>query len=341
MRFELELSNFSALVTDPHPAARLLEVGQRAESAGFERLALPDHLWWAEPPLDDGTTDRPVLDPFTTLGLLAGATQRIELGLLVAGVHLRHPAMLIKQVATLDVLSNGRACLGVGAGWCRAECDGLGIPFPSADRRFAMLEDTLQLAHLMWKEEGAGYSTASNLNGRTLQVPRALSAPAPRQRPHPPILIGGSGPRRTIPLMARYADEANLIAVDDTGTLQTAFLQSRLERLTFECIQAGRDPGQIVRSAALSLDTPGSTPGEVDTEAAAEMIKTLTELGFQSVVLCDPSTPHRGLLDNPDLLDKWADHVMPAFTAAADDPPAASTLGLVTAPVPLVKGAPA
>lgn len=211
-------------------AGELAAIARNAESAGFASFWLMDHFFqipgWGTPERD------PMLEAYTALGFVAAKTDRIALGTLVSGAVYRHPAVLVKAVTTLDVLSNGRAYLGVGAAWFEAEAKGLGIPFPERRDRFALLEDTVRLARHSWSDGGAMFV------GRTLRAGSPYQTPAPLTRPHPPILIAGRGRDRTLGLVARYADAWNIIATPREGP-------DFLARLRDRCAAVGRDPSEI------------------------------------------------------------------------------------------------
>ena len=201
-----------------------------AERAGLASFWLMDHFFqipsWGTP------EDHPMLEAYTALGYVAARTSRIKLGTLVSGAIYRHPAVLIKAVTTLDVLSAGRAYLGVGAAWFETEAKGLGIPFPPKRERFATLEDVVRLARASWSDG------RSVFEGRTLRAERPLQNPAPLTRPHPPILIAGRGPKRTLDLVARYADAWNIIASPAEGP-------RFLDALRRRCDEVGRDVTEI------------------------------------------------------------------------------------------------
>ena len=149
-----------------------------------------------------------MLEAYTTLGFLARATSRVKLGALVGGIHFRHPGLLVKTATTLDVLSGGRSYLGLGAGWYEREAVGLGVPWPSRKERFDLLEETLRLTLQMWSGDRASF------DGDHLHLAEPINVPAPVTRPHPPIMIGGGGERRTLRLVAQYADACNILVPD-------------------------------------------------------------------------------------------------------------------------------
>lgn len=208
----------------------LAAIAMEAERAGLASFWVMDHFFqipaWGRP------EDHPMLEAYTALGYVAARTSRIRLGTLVSGAIYRHPSVLIKAVTTLDVLSRGRAYLGVGAAWFEAEARGLGIPFPPRRDRFATLEDVVRLAKSSWTDGDVPFE------GKTLRAERPVQNPAPLSRPHPPILIAGRGPERTLDLVARYADAWNIIAAPSEGP---AFLNALRRR----CDDVGRDPREI------------------------------------------------------------------------------------------------
>jgi len=214
---------------------RLADVAGAAEDAGFSSLWVMDHFFqihWV------GAVDSPMLEAYTTLGFLAAVTQRIRLGVLVAGIVYRHPGILIKTATTLDVLSGGRSYFGIGAAWYEREARGLGVPFPSLPVRFQELEETLQVLHQMWS------GGASAFDGAHLHLAEPISRPAPLARPHPSILIGGGGEKKTLRLVAKYGDACNLFAGSGTGPIR-----HKLEVLRRHCDDLGRDYDAIERTA--------------------------------------------------------------------------------------------
>lgn len=208
----------------------LAALAVEAENVGLASFWLMDHFFqipgWGKP------EDHPMLEAYTALGFVAARTSRIRLGTLVSGAIYRHPSVLIKAATTLDVLSGGRAYLGVGAAWFEAEAKGLGIPFPPKRDRFNVLEDVVRLARSSWKDGNVPFA------GKTLRAERPIQNPAPLSRPHLPILIAGRGPKRTLNLVARYADAWNIMAAP-------AEAPSFLEALRRRCDEVGRDPREI------------------------------------------------------------------------------------------------
>jgi F420-dependent oxidoreductase-like protein len=208
----------------------LAALAVEAENVGLSSFWLMDHFFqiptWGTP------EDHPMLEAYTALGFVAARTSRIRLGTLVSGAIYRHPSVLIKAATTLDVLSGGRAYLGVGAAWFEAEAKGLGIPFPPKRDRFKTLEDVVRLAKASWTDGSAPFA------GKTLRAERPIQNPAPLSRPHPPILIAGRGPKRTLGLVARYADAWNIMAAPSEAP---AFLDALRRR----CDEIGRDVKEI------------------------------------------------------------------------------------------------
>ncbi|HET6954078.1 MAG TPA: LLM class F420-dependent oxidoreductase [Acidimicrobiales bacterium] len=226
----------------------LARTGAAAEAAGIATLSAMDHYFQMEAAAP--ATD-PMLEGYTTLAFLAGHTSTVRLGLLVTGVSYRHPGLLAKVVTTLDVVSGGRAQLGIGAAWYEREHTGLGVPFPPVGERFARLEETLQICRQMWDPDDTGPYT-----GRYYQLAETLCSPPPVSRPHPPILIGGGGERKTLRLVARYADACNLFAASQEEVAH------KLGVLRSHCEDVGRDEASI-RKTILYLG-PALATGDVD-----------------------------------------------------------------------------
>jgi F420-dependent oxidoreductase-like protein len=244
--------------------SRLGEIARTAEEAGFTSLSVMDHFF--QIPMN-GPVEAEMLDGYTALGFMAAHTSRVALGTLVTGVHYRHPGLLAKIVTTLDVLSGGRAFLGIGAGWNERESKGLGVPFPSLGDRFEQLEETLRICLQMW----AGDPTP--IEGRHFHLTEPLNSPQVLQRPHPRILIGGSGERKTLRLVARYADACNLWP----DPKQVA---SKLAVLREHCQAEGRDFDSIERTVAYVIDLG---PNGERLDATIEELACLAELGIQTV----------------------------------------------------------
>ena len=200
MRLGLHYWNYSTPSDPMRMADTLAETARVADQAGFSAFSVMDHYFQME---QAGSAAEPMLEAYTTLGHVAGQTERMTLGVLVTGVMYRHPGLLAKIVTTLDVLSGGRARLGIGASWFEREQRGLGVPVVPMAERFERLEETLQICQQMWSDDDGPFA------GRHYQLAETLCAPAPISRPHPPILVGGGGEKKTLLLAARYADACN------------------------------------------------------------------------------------------------------------------------------------
>ena len=232
MKVGLHYWNYSTPADPARIAATLGETARVAEQAGFSGFSVMDHYLQMEM-AGVSSADEPMLEAYTTLGYVAASTERMGLGVLVTGVMYRHPGLLAKIVATLDVLSGGRARLGIGASWYEREQAALGVPVVPVAERFERLEETLQICHQMWSDDNGPF------NGRHYQLAETLCVPGPLSRPHPPILVGGGGEKKTLLLVARYADACNMFATgpEDVGR--------KLEVLRSHCDAEGRDYDRI------------------------------------------------------------------------------------------------
>jgi F420-dependent oxidoreductase-like protein len=252
-------------------APTLARIVRDADDAGFDSIWVMDHFFQIR---GVGRPEEPMLEGLTTLGFMAAHSSRARLGLMVGGIHYRQPALWVKATTTLDVLSGGRAWLGIGAAWNEEESRGLGLPFPPLGERFELLEETLRYAHAMWEgERGSGGS----FEGRHVQATRLLNSPQAISRPHPPIMIGGGGERKTLRLVAQYADACNVF-----GDAQR--IHHKFEVLRAHCEAVGRDPDEIERSTLqtvkLALDgTPGDSPAQV-----INWFGELSDAGAQHVI---------------------------------------------------------
>jgi F420-dependent oxidoreductase-like protein len=242
---------------------RLQDIARAAEDAGFSSLWLMDHLFQIR---SMGKVEEEMLESYTTLGYLAACTSRIELGTLVTAVSYRAPGMLLKQVTTLDVLSGGRAWLGIGAGWYEREARGLGLSFPETRARFELLEDTLRLARQMWQGD------PSSFYGKRVMLAEPICSPPPLHRPR--VLIGGGGEQRTLRLVARYGDACNFFA-----RLSAAQLAHKLSVLRGHCAAEGRPYDAIEKTVLTDLNPTRKPPAKIVDELAA-----YGALGFQTVI---------------------------------------------------------
>jgi F420-dependent oxidoreductase-like protein len=245
MRLGLHYWNYSTPSDPTRIAETLTQTARTAEQAGFSGFTVMDHYFQMD---QAGSAAEPMLEGYTTLGHVAAGTERMTLGLLVSGVMYRHPGLLAKIVTTLDVLSEGRARLGVGASWYEREQRGLGVPVVPVAERLERLEETLRICLQMWSDDDGPFE------GRHYRLAETLCVPAPISRPHPPILVGGGGERKTLLLAARYADACNLF-----GT-SPAEVAHKLEVLRSHCDAEGRDHDAIqktvlaVRPALVDVD---------------------------------------------------------------------------------------
>lgn len=233
MRFGFHYMDFTLPGFPATTADDLRATARIADEGGASWLSVMDHYFQME---HYQTAHEPMLEAYTTLGFLAGVTEQIRLGVVVTGVTYRHPGLLAKIATTLDVLSKGRAFLGLGAAWYEREHVALGVEFPPLAERFERLEETIRIALQMWSDEEGPFSGAHYRLAETINVPPAI------QRPHPPIVIGGSGEKKTLRLVAQYAQATNLIAPD----VET--VRHKLEVLRQHCDEVGRDYQEIEKT---------------------------------------------------------------------------------------------
>jgi F420-dependent oxidoreductase-like protein len=275
-------------------APELRRVAAAAESAGVTDLSVMDH--WFQMDSVAPASD-PMLESYTTLSYLAAHTETIRLGALVTGVTYRHPGLLAKTVTTLDVLSEGRAQLGIGAAWYEREHKGLGVPFPPVAERFERLEETLQICLQMWDP-----ATSGAFEGHHYQLAETMCVPPPIQSPHPPILVGGSGERKTLRLVAQYADACNLFA---NTPAEASHL---IDVLRGHGETVGRDIGEIRKTILYR----GSAIYEGDIDLFASDMADFAKVGIDGVMLMPPG-------DRP---AAWIDEVVaPAAARVADITP--------------------
>ena len=273
MRLGLQVVRFDWPGSPENTGPKLAEIGRAAEAAGFYSLWVMDHYYQIAPGL--GSPNSPMLEGYSALDFLASHTTRIRLGTLVSGVIYREPAFLVKQASTLDVLSGGRAYFGIGAAWYEAEAVGMGFPFPPVKERFERLEEALQIAQQMWAGDRSPY------HGKHYRLERPINSPQPLHQPHPPILIGGSGEKRTLRLVAQYGDGCNLFT--RAGNEELA---RKLEVLRRHCDEVGRDYDEIEKT---SLSTIRLAPGEMTSGDLIEFCRGLADLGFQQAIFNLPN----------------------------------------------------
>ena len=268
MRLALHINDYSGLGGPAALGGTLAGVAKAAEDAGFARLSLTDHLWQISLLGED---NEPMLESYTTLGFLAGQTQTIELQTLVTAATYRPPGLLAKIVTTLDVLSGGRAWLGIGTGWNEQEATGLGLPYsPQTGELYRRLEETLQICLQMWSD------SRDTFVGEYYRLGETLNSPQPLTQPRPKILIGGGGERQTLKLAAKYADAFNVFGGPDSG--------QKIARLREHCEALGRDSDEIEKTAVLPLPVDSSHFAE----ELLDQLHGLHELGFTTVYAAVP-----------------------------------------------------
>jgi len=269
MRIGLQIPSFTWAGSPASIRGKLADVARTAEEAGFHSVWVMDHFF--QIPMV-GAAEQEMLEGYSALSYLAGVTERVKLGTLVTGVTYRHPGVLAKTVTTLDVLSGGRAYLGIGAAWFDREHHGLGVPFPPLGERFERLEETLRIVKQFWSGE------ARPFEGRHYRLAETLSSPPALARPHPPILIGGMGEKKTLRLVARYADACNLFAFAGAEALA-----GKLDVLRRHCEAEGR-PYEAIEKTTLGLaNLPKQTPGEI-----VEQCRALAAIGIQHAIFNFP-----------------------------------------------------
>jgi F420-dependent oxidoreductase-like protein len=249
-------------------APTLGAIAEAAEQVGISDLSLMDHYFQLD--MMGLSPDKEMLEGYTTLGFLAAKTSRVHLGLLVTGVTYRHPGLLAKIVTTLDVVSGGRAQLGIGAAWYEREHTGLGVPFPPLRERFERLEETLQICLQMWSDDNGPFAGKYYRLAETLNVPQSI------QRPHPPILIGGMGEQKTLRLVARFADACNLFSMPGVDAIR-----HKLNVLRGHCEAEGRDYGSIQKT----LLWVGPLPLGDAAAAFLEEMHRYADIGIDTVIL--------------------------------------------------------
>jgi F420-dependent oxidoreductase-like protein len=266
VRIGLHISNFTWPDGPPRLGAVLADIAAAADGAGFERISVMDHLWQIGV---IGPPEHEMLEAYTALGFLAAHTRTAKLLTLVTGVVYREPGLLAKAVTTLDVLSGGRAILGIGAAWNADESRGLGLPFPPTKERFERLEEALRICRQMFDGDETPFE------GRHYRLTRPLNSPAPLHRPRVPILVGGGGEKKTLLLVAKYADACNLFGGPE--------LQHKLDVLKRHCETVGRDYDEIEKTVLYNFDL-----GEKG-ERAGEIVEDLRRLAAMGLTVAHGS----------------------------------------------------
>jgi F420-dependent oxidoreductase-like protein len=260
MRLGLQVPDFTFPEGPAQLGPDLARIARTADDVGFEWVGVMDHFFQIR---GIGPAEREMLEAYTTLGFLAAHTSRAKLITLVTGAIYRSPGLLAKAVSTLDVLSGGRAWLGIGAAWNEEEATGLGMPFPPLAERFERLEETLQICLRMWSDDETAYE------GKHYRLSRPLNSPQNLTRPHPPIMIGGSGEKKTLRLVAKYAQACNLFPTPD--------LPRKLEVLRGHCEREGRDYDEILKTCVYQFDVGP------DGEHAGRLVEDLHRLSEQGI----------------------------------------------------------
>jgi F420-dependent oxidoreductase-like protein len=270
MRIGLQVPNFTWPGGPARIADRLKDVARTADECGFYSLWVMDHFFQISMV---GPPEQEMLEGYATLGYLAAATRKVMLGTLVTGVIYRYPGILVKSATTLDVLSGGRSYFGIGAAWNEQESKGLGVPFPPLGVRFELLEEALQIAKQMWSGSDAPY------RGKHNQLERPLCSPQPLSKPHPPILVAGGGEKKTLRLVAQYADACNLYGPVEAVRAKLAILEKH-------CAALGRDYGSIEKT---TLGTVDLAPAKSSAGDVIAQCKALAAIGVQHAIFNLPN----------------------------------------------------
>ena len=270
MRVGLQVPRFTWPGAPDSIGPGLARIAKTADEAGFYSIWVMDHFFQIEV---IGAAEEPMLEGYSALTFVAGVTERAKLGTLVTGAHYRHPGILMKTVTTLDVLSGGRAYLGIGAGWYERESRGLGVPFPPTAERFERLAETLEIAHRMFSGEGGAYE------GEHYRLEEAMNNPPPLSGP--PIMVGGMGEQKTLRLVARHADACNLFTYGGTE-----LIRHKLDVLRRHCEEAGRPYEEIERT---SLGTVHLAPGEMSVDNVIGTCRDLAGAGIQHAIFNMPN----------------------------------------------------
>jgi F420-dependent oxidoreductase-like protein len=283
MKLGLTVSNWTWPDAAEGIGPTFARIARDADDVGLASLWVMDHFFQIG---SLGPPENEMLEGYAALAFAAGVTSRITLGTLVTGVSYRHPGLLVKAVTTLDVLSGGRAWLGIGAAWNQHEHRGLGVPFPFTGERFERLEETLQIAHQMWRDDDQPYE------GRHFRLERPLNRPQPLTRPHPPILVGGIGERKTLRLVAQYADACNVF---DMGPDK---VRAKYDVIRRHCEEVGRDYHAIEKTVAARVDLSTES-----VDSVVDRLARLGEVGTQHVIVEMTGVERPGALDRvPELL---------------------------------------
>ena len=267
MKLGLDIADFTWPAGPAKLGSTLADIARTADQAGFDSIWVMDHFWQIRM---NGPEHHEMLEGYSALSYIAAVTSRAKLGTMVTGVVYHQPGILAKTVTTLDVLSGGRAWLGIGAAWNEAESRGLGIPFPPIKERFERLEETLQICQQMWEGKRG---SEKPFRSEHYQLERPLNSPQSLTRPHPPILIGGGGEKKTLRLVAQYADACNLFPTPE--------IPRKLDILREHCRAVGRNYDEIEKTSLFTFDLGdnGENLGKV-----IGGLKWLAGMGIQTVI---------------------------------------------------------
>lgn len=272
MHIGLQIPSFKYPGGTPAIRPKLKEIVTSAEAAGFYSLWVMDHFYQIKGMFGEAYTD-PMMESYTTLGYFAGLTEKAYLGVLVTGVIYRHPSVLMKMVNTLDILSGGRAYLGIGAAWYEEEARGNGIPYPSTPERFEQLEDNLRLAKALWNSDEISFE------GKHFSAPAITNNPRPLSNPHPRIMVGGTGPKKTLRMVAQYADACNIGDWVGAENMQIA-----IDTLKEQCESLGRDYDTVEKTSLCTVHL-----SDRDTvQSVINRIKDLAAMGFTHAIFNMP-----------------------------------------------------
>jgi F420-dependent oxidoreductase-like protein len=270
MKIGLQIPNFTWPGGPARISGKLAEIAHVVDDVGFYSLWVMDHFFQISM---IGPPENEMLESYSTLGYLAALTKKVKLGTMVTGVIYRYPGILVKTATTLDILSGGRAYFSIGAAWNEREAKGLGAPFPPLGVRFELLEEALQIAKQMWSPDNGPY------HGKHNHLEETLCSPQPLSRPHPPILVAGGGEKKTLRMVAQYADACNLYGPPETVSAKLAILKQHCDTL-------GRDYGSIEKT---TLGTVDVQPGKMTANDVIALCKVLAAMGVQHAIFNIPN----------------------------------------------------
>jgi F420-dependent oxidoreductase-like protein len=315
MKLGLQITYFTYPGGPTELAKTFGRIVREAEAAGLDSVWVMDHFFqiggW-------GPNELEMLEAYSALSYAAGITERVKLGALVTGVTYRHPGVLVKTATTLDVLSGGRAYLGIGAAWKDDEHAALGVPYPSQAERFEVLEEALQVAHMMWRGD---IGERAPFEGKHLRLAETLNSPQSLQRPHPPIMIGGTGEQKTFRLIAKYADACNIIIITDRGAdymRGVPYAERKYAALRQRCEEEGRPYDEIEKTtlSGVIVTRDGKRPEGAFPSVEEQALMTPTQAIEYFHALAEAGTDHAifntAAMHLPGAFDVWAEEIIPA-----------------------------